>query len=274
MWMPAQTTVPAFATARSAAGTRAPTGAKMIAASSGSGGALGGGSRPLGAQLARERLTLLVARAGEGEHAAALVPRHLRHDVRGGAEPVDAQPLRVSSCAERAMTDESGAEQRRRVAVGVSDRKREAVPRVRHGVLRVAPVHLIAGEPRTVAEVLPAGPAVAARPAGPRQPGHTHPVPRGEPVRAGAALRDLAHDLVPRDERQLRVRELTVDHVEIGSADAAGPHAQQHLPGSGPGNRCRGPAQVPARSVEQHGQHRQPRRRRVRSNIAGPRRRL
>src|SRR5438093_1047538 len=38
IWMPAQTTVPPFTTARSAAGTSAPTGAKMIAASSGSGG--------------------------------------------------------------------------------------------------------------------------------------------------------------------------------------------------------------------------------------------
>ena len=38
MWIPAQTTVPPFVTARSAVGTSAPTGAKMIAASSGSGG--------------------------------------------------------------------------------------------------------------------------------------------------------------------------------------------------------------------------------------------
>ena len=38
MWMPAQTTRPPLRTARSAAGTSAPTGAKMIAASSGSGG--------------------------------------------------------------------------------------------------------------------------------------------------------------------------------------------------------------------------------------------
>jgi hypothetical protein len=38
MWMPPQTTVPPGATARSAAGTSAPTGAKRIAASSSSGG--------------------------------------------------------------------------------------------------------------------------------------------------------------------------------------------------------------------------------------------
>ena len=38
MWMPPQTTRPPFLTALSASGTSAPTGAKMIAASSGSGG--------------------------------------------------------------------------------------------------------------------------------------------------------------------------------------------------------------------------------------------
>src|SRR5262245_23836764 len=40
MWMPAQTTRPPLATARSATGTSAPTGAKMIAASSSSGGSV------------------------------------------------------------------------------------------------------------------------------------------------------------------------------------------------------------------------------------------
>ena len=39
MWMPAHTTIPPGATRDSASGTRAPTGAKMIAASSGRGGA-------------------------------------------------------------------------------------------------------------------------------------------------------------------------------------------------------------------------------------------
>jgi len=38
MWMPAHTTVPPLTTARSAAGTSGPAGAKMMAASSGSGG--------------------------------------------------------------------------------------------------------------------------------------------------------------------------------------------------------------------------------------------
>ena len=56
MWMPAQTTLPPFATAASAAGTSSPAGAKMIAASSSSGGVPG--ARPFRAERARERLRL------------------------------------------------------------------------------------------------------------------------------------------------------------------------------------------------------------------------
>ena len=77
----------------SAAGTSAPTGAKMIAASSGSGGALVGVAGPHRAELAGELLRRGVARPREGEDPPALVARHLGHDVRRGAEAVDAEPL-------------------------------------------------------------------------------------------------------------------------------------------------------------------------------------
>ena len=91
MWMPAQTTVPPRSTARSAAGTSAPTGAKMIAASSVSGGAL---SEPPAQAAPSSRAKCLrrgIAGAGEGEDLAALPARHLGDDVRRGAEAVDAE---------------------------------------------------------------------------------------------------------------------------------------------------------------------------------------
>ena len=96
MWIPAQTTEPPFATAASAAGTSSPTGAKMIAASSSSGAGPSRVARPLGAELARERLGLLVAGAREREDAPALVARDLRDDVRARAEAVEAEPLGVA----------------------------------------------------------------------------------------------------------------------------------------------------------------------------------
>jgi hypothetical protein len=36
-----------------------------------------------------------------------------------------------------------------------------------------------------------------------------------------------------RNDRQLRIREFAVDHVEIGAAYAAGLHLDEHFPGTG-----------------------------------------
>ena len=120
MWMPAQTTVPPLATARSAGGTRGPTGAKISAASSGSGGAASRAAGPDRAEAARERRRRRVAGAGEGVDRAPLVERHLRDDVGGGAEPVKAEPLGVAGRPQRAIADEAGAEERRRLDVRVA----------------------------------------------------------------------------------------------------------------------------------------------------------
>ena len=96
MWIPAQTTVPPRSTARRAAGTSSPAGAKRMAASSGSGGASPDVPGPLRAERERERLRLAVARPREGEDAPALVARDLDDDVGGGAEAVEAEALGVA----------------------------------------------------------------------------------------------------------------------------------------------------------------------------------
>ena len=53
-------------------------------------------ARPLRAERAGEGLRLLVALARHGEDAPTLRQRHLGDDVRGGAEAVQAEPLRVA----------------------------------------------------------------------------------------------------------------------------------------------------------------------------------
>ena len=113
MWMPPQTTRPPLRTARSAAGTSAPTGANRIAASSGSGGVFVGAARPDRAEPAREALRRLVARPGEGEDLAALEAADLRQDMRGGAEAVEADPLARPRRFQAAPADQPGAQQRR-----------------------------------------------------------------------------------------------------------------------------------------------------------------
>ena len=111
--MPPQTTRPPLRTARSAVGTRSPTGANRIAASSCSGGARVRAARPDRPHLAGEVLRLLVPRPGEGEDLAALMARDLRDDMSRRAEAVEADPLRIARGLEAAPADQPGAEQRR-----------------------------------------------------------------------------------------------------------------------------------------------------------------
>src|SRR5207245_6691510 len=129
-------------------------------------------ARPHRAQRPREGLSGLVAGPREGEDLAALRARHLRQDVRGRPEAVEAELPAVAGQPQRAEADQACAQQGGRLQVGVAGREGEAEARVGHGVLRVSAVDVIAGEARLVAEVLLAGAAVAARAVRPAQPGH------------------------------------------------------------------------------------------------------
>jgi hypothetical protein len=41
---------------------------------------------------------------------------------------------------------------------------------------------------------------------------------------------DHSDDLMPQDERKLRILELAESHVEIGPTNGTRPHSDQHLP--------------------------------------------
>src|SRR5207249_6194543 len=106
-----------------------------------------GSACPCRAKLAREALTVDVSRSGECEDAAALMHSDLRDEVRGGAEPVEADALRVARESQSTEADESCAEQRRSAEIVVRVRQREAVTLVRDRQLGVAPVDVVPGEP-------------------------------------------------------------------------------------------------------------------------------
>jgi hypothetical protein len=78
-------------------------------------------------------------------------------------------------------------------------------------------------------EVLAAAQAVAAFAVGPAEPGNAHPLARSE---VPAAAHDPSDDLVPEDERQLGVRQLTVRDMEVGPAHTASRDLDQHLAGA------------------------------------------
>ena len=113
MWIPAQTTVPPFATARSAAGTSSPAGAKMIAASSSS-----GGGPPPAHSAPSERANACACSsllAGDGEDAAALPA---------------ARPARRCAPPRRSRRARAARRRRRAAAPGSrSGRRRGAAPR-------------------------------------------------------------------------------------------------------------------------------------------------
>src|SRR5262245_49087407 len=98
---------------------------------------------------------------------------------------------------------------------------------VGEGVLGVPAVERVAGEPRAVAEVFPPGSTVGAFAAGPTEPRHAHAVADSEAFDAGAFAFHDANDFVPWHERQLRIWQLPINNVEIGTAHAACTHADQ-----------------------------------------------
>ena len=114
MWIPPHTTHPPLTVAARALGTSAPTGAKMIAASSGSGGLSVRPSRPCGPEGARELLRLDVPLPGEGEDLPALVKPHLCDDVGRPAKPVYPHVLRGTGHPQAAVADKPRAQQRGR----------------------------------------------------------------------------------------------------------------------------------------------------------------
>ncbi len=101
---------------------------------------------------------------------------------------------------------------------------------------RKAAVASVAGEEREVAEVLAPFQAERTPPAGARQPADAY----ARPNRQRGALPDRldhADDLMPGNDRKRDLRQLAVDDVQIGAADAAGLDPQPRL--AGPGRRLR-----------------------------------
>ena len=170
------------------------------------------------------------------------MPGHLRHDMRRGPEPVEPDAGGIAGHAQRPVADQPGAQQRGgfRVAERASDR--EAVARVDHHVIGIAAVQRISGESRLLAEVFPPCAAKPAIPAGPAQPGHADAVADGEALRRRACGLHPPDDLVAGHQRQRRVRQVSVDHVQVGAAIRRRALIRTRTwpgPGSGTARSCR-----------------------------------
>ncbi len=217
--MPAHTTVPPGASALSAAGTSGPAEAKISAPSSGSGGALVAPARPRRAQLARERLSPVVAGARECVDLPSLVDRHLADLMGGRAEAVQAQARCVARQPQGAVADQAAAQQWRRLHVGELVGQLQAEALIRDRLLGESPVDVTAGEARADAQVLAPAGAIPALPVGPTQPGNAH-----SPTVVGGG-----DDLMAENHRQLGRIDLGVAQVQVRTADRARGDAQTQL---------------------------------------------
>ncbi len=139
-----------------------------------------------------------------------------------------------------AVADDAGAEQRSRRHRRHAGGETVDEPGRRHRELGEAAVDVPAGEERVLAEVLLPARAEPAGLVGPVQPRHADAVARGERRRARLAARrdglgagperhDLADDLVAGDDGRAVRRQLALEDVQVGAADAAGQHPQQDL---------------------------------------------
>jgi hypothetical protein len=154
------------------------------------------------------------------------VARDLEDHVARRSEAVEAEPAAAGDLApaQRPVADDPGAQERGGVEVGedLRDRIGEGLRDQRH--LGVAPVGVVARVAGGFAQVLRPRLAEDTGSAGLAEPGDPDPVARPESSAAGTEPLHEPHYLVAGHERQPLAGEVTLDHVEIGPADAADAH--------------------------------------------------
>ena len=214
-----------------------------------------GRSRPFRAEFAREFLGRIVALAREGEHLLPMKDGELRHDVRGGSEAIDAETLCVAHQIPSAVADQTGAHQRCGLGIGVKVGNREGIVGSRGRKFGIAAIEGVAGELRSLAQVLALRAAEAAAAAGRAEPRYADAVADLEPGDPGSDRNDAADDLVPGYDVGLGVLQLAIDHVQIGAADPASGNADQDLPALGGTDVALDLDERPAGPIERHGDH-------------------
>src|SRR5262249_18697039 len=153
------------------------------------------------------------------------------------AKSIDSQPPRVAAHSQRAVSDQSGAHQRRGCDIQINVRNREAIILIGANELRVTAVERVPSEFRIEAKVLAPQPAVLANAASMPQPWHANSRANRKSLRASAGCHDASNDFVPWNERQSWVGQLAINNVQIGAAYRTSSNLDQHLTLGGHGLR-------------------------------------
>jgi hypothetical protein len=129
--------------------------------------------------------------------------------------------------AQAAKANNARAQQRSSPNRIESGRQREDEVRVGNHELCKASVHVVPGEGRRIAKILKIVSAVPALTVRPSQPAHANL--GAQPKCSGCCTQNYSHDLMAGNEAGMRSRQFSFDDMEIGPANAACEHAQQHL---------------------------------------------
>ena len=95
-------------------------------------------------------------------------------------------------------------------------------------ILGISAVDGVASKSRRIAEVFQATLAIPAGPVDASDPGNSDA--RTHRNLRRRAVDDLTHDLMTGDQFPAQGRKFAFNDMQISSADAAGPHSQEHLP--------------------------------------------
>lgn len=202
------------------------------------------------AQLERQGLRRRVTRTRERVNLAPLPHGDLGDEMRRGTEAKDAQHPGIARHAQRAPADQPGAQQGccAQVVQALGQRQREV--RLGEQQVGVATQARVARELGGIAQVLAAAGAVGTASAGRAEPRHAYALPQAQPLHVRADGNDAADGLMAQHERQARVGQISIGHVQVGAAHAAGRYAQQHLARARAGHFQRAGAQDATRRIQ------------------------
>ena len=151
---------------------------------------------PGSTETLRKFLGLGIAGAGEGENFTSFKNCDLRDDMGGGAKSVKAEPFGIATFAQSAKPNQARTQQRRGRDIVELLGKMKTKAGVGNGEFRVTPVDIVAGESRTIAKILPTGPAKFASAASPTQPRNADAIARAKCFHRAANLLDPANNFV------------------------------------------------------------------------------
>jgi hypothetical protein len=146
-------------------------------------------------------------------------------------KPTKKQPafLRHRGSLERAVADQSSAQQRRDVFVIEVFGQRVCEVLRDNSIFRVPTINVVTGIPRVAAQILASTPAELAGAVHMLQPGDADPPPDPQAHHTVAGFVHSSNNLMAGDDRHPVRREIPLDNVKIGAANSADAYFHPNL---------------------------------------------